>query len=200
MPNDRDQSGSIMKNPVIITLGAGLVHTTQYASPNEWIGENSARRAAAAATLWQQHPDAMLIFSGGHSAGPHSPSEAEAMSEYVQNAPWNIPPHCICTENDSCETAGNVRNVVKLLRKMKLPCDNIILIAGQKNLKRAASYFRALGVIVTLRFVADILKNEVPEDITPSDLLHERILGILQLVDRRGYLPTCIKHWQMRRK
>lgn len=180
---------------VIICFGAGLEHRPNAKEPFEWIGSHTAKRATAAATLWQQEQDSLLIFSGGRTAGAQYPSEAEAMREYVCRAPWNIPAAHILTESESTDTAENVRNVVTLLREKHLPTDHLILVAGRKNVQRATTYFRAYGLHVTPRSAADIL-GENPEEITTADRVREAGLRLLQHLDRKGSLATRYVHWQ----
>ncbi|MBP7114308.1 MAG: YdcF family protein [Candidatus Peribacteraceae bacterium] len=176
---------------VIVSLGAGLEHRTPSAPPREWIGHQTKLRAEAAATLWKKNPQSLVIFSGGRTS-EHSPSEAEAMKDYVCHAPWNIPADSVITDNDSLETAANVRCTVALLRERGIATTDITLVAGRRHLRRATRYFRAYGIRVVSRSACSIL-GMAPEYVAPRDRSHEILLRVLQLIDRKGRLPTWMK-------
>lgn len=180
-----------MSQPLIIVLGAGLEHQDFSDSPRKWIGHQTLLRAEAAVMLWKKYPQALIICSGGRPT-PHSPSEAEAMKDFIAHAPWNIPHECILTENDSIETAENVRNVVSVLRTEGITPGSVILIAGRRHIRRAGRYFKAYGILVEEHTAYQVLHIS-PEDVTLRDQMHEIILSLLQIIDRKGYIPTWIK-------
>lgn len=191
--------------PLIIALGAGLAYQAPTDPPYRWIGQETELRAAAAAKLWQQSESALLIFSGGRTPG--TPSEAEAMEGYVERAPWNVPAGRILTENESIDTASNVRNVVAIIRQQNFATDDVTLIAGISNLSRAAAYFRAYGLRVVPRLARDVLGSDIQRYGLPtvSDAMTlkarfiELLLRLEQLIDRKGRLVTLIKQWQKSR-
>lgn len=176
-------------SPLIIALGAGLEHKTNHDPPSAWIGHETQLRAIEAAKLWQQHPQSMIIFSGGRPAGSGTPSEAEVMGDCAQRAPWNVSADSILLENDSIDTASNIRNVALLMSQRELPLDHVLLVAGG-NLMRASAYCRAYGMNVTPVMVGTL---------SVSRFLHELLLCIEQLVDRKGRFVTMLKRWQLNR-
>ena len=195
-------------SPLIIAIGAGLENQNVGDPPYTWIGKETLLRAAAAAKLWQKNPMSLLIFSGGRPAGPGTPSEAETMQDYVCRSPWNVPPEKILTENDSIDTAENVKNVVALLRRRGLlePCR--ILFAGRKNTARAAAYFRAYCLPVTPFMAREVLGEDIERLGLPTvsdavgfhDFMQELLLRAAQLVDRKGRLATLYRKWQRSRE
>lgn len=181
-----------MPTPVIIVLGAGLEHRPFSDPPRMWIGHQTRLRAEAAVTLWKKNSTSLIVCCGG-STTPNAPSEAEAMKDFMTNAPWNIPHESILTENDSIETAENVRNAVKLLETKGISHESVILIAGRRHIHRAARYFMAHGIRVQSHTACSIL-GIPPENVSFRDQIHEIILSVLQIIDRKGYIPTWIKH------
>lgn len=160
-----------------------------------WIGHQTRLRAEAAAMLWKKHPKALVICSGGRSA-PLSPSEAESMQDFMTNAPWNIPRECIITENESAETAENIRNVVSVLRTKGMTPNTVILIAGRRHIRRACRYLKAYGIYAEGHTAYHVLGIS-PEDVALRDQVHEIILSLLQIIDTKGFIPTWIKrHWK----
>lgn len=193
---------------LIIALGAGMVKKTPQDPPYMWIGQETELRAAAAAKLWQQDSRAMLIFSGGRPAGSGSPSEAETMQGYVERLPWNVPAINIVTDDNSIDTASNVRNVVGIIEQNGFSKDSVTLIAGKSNLARAAAYFRAYGICVTPELAREVLGDDIRRLGLPtvSDAMsfrtrvQECLLRLEQLVDRKGRLVTLLREWQLRRQ
>jgi uncharacterized SAM-binding protein YcdF (DUF218 family) len=175
----------------IVCLGAGLRHRKNRAKPRDWIGDQTRLRAKAAALVWQKEPKATVIFSGGRS-DPNGPSEAEAMRDFVMQKPWNIPSPAIQTENNSIDTADNVRRVITMIGKEVLATKHITLIAGRRHIRRATRYFRAYGIEVRPVLPCHILGME-PEYVSPHDMRQETLLSILQIIDRKGRIPTMIK-------
>lgn len=180
-----------MSQPVIIVLGGGLDHKNALDPARMWAGHQTRLRAEAAAVLWRESQSSLIVCSGGKTSA-HSPSEAEAMKDFVMNEPWNIPEALILTENDSVETAENVRNTVRLLQSHKIATDAVTLIAGRRHLHRAARYFMAYGISTKARSSCSVLCLK-PESICLKDRIHEAVLTLLQLLDRKGYVPTWIK-------
>ncbi len=156
-----------------------------------WIGHQTRLRAEAAAMLWKKHPQALIICSGGRSA-PQPPSEAEAMEDFITHAAWNIPHECIITENESIETAENVRNVVSIVRTKEISPSTVILVAGRRHIRRAGQYFKAYGIHVQEQTACHVLGIS-PEKVTLRDQMHEIILSLLQIIDTKGCIPTWIK-------
>lgn len=185
--------------PVIIAFGAGLRPLPEGASaPWEVIGDGSRYRAAAAAALRERHPDALLLLSGGwlHPAGL---TEAEAMRGYVTEE-LGVPAEGVVAETASRDTAGNVRETVKLLRSLGLAEHALFLVTGPKHLERAARYFRAWGLTVTPMTPGEILGERGTvmgfpagwDDPTPQDRRRERLLLALQRIDPRGKLASML--------
>lgn len=180
-----------MPPPVIIVLGAGLEHRQLSDPPRLWIGHQTRLRAEAAGKVWKDNAASLILCSGGRTA-PHTPSEAESMKDFLTNSPWNIPYESILTENDSIETAENVRNAVTLLQTKGISTESVILVAGRRHIHRAARYFMAYGIRVEERTACSILGIQ-PEFVTFRDQVHETILTALQIIDRKGCIPTWIK-------
>lgn len=180
-----------MPQPVIIVLGGGLDHKNVLDPARMWAGHQTRLRAEAAAELWRKNQSSLILCSGGKTS-THSPSEAEAMKDLMTHEPWNIPEKFIVTEDESVETAENVRNSVRLLRSRKIDTKLVTLIAGRRHLHRAARYFKAYGIDAKAYSSCSILGLK-PEFVCLKDQFHEIVLVVLQLVDRKGYIPTWIK-------
>lgn len=192
---------------LIVALGAGLEKRNPGDPPYTWIGTETELRAAAAAKIFGSRQDALLIFSGGRLMDKASPSEAESMKDYVMRPPWNVPENRIATEDASIDTASNVANVAAIIEARSLPTKNVTLIAGRRNVERAAAYFRAYGIRVTPLLARNVLGEDierlglpvVSDEPTFTSLFHEYLLRLEQLVDRKGRLITMIKRWQRSR-
>lgn len=117
------------------------------------------------------------------------------MKDYVCHSPWNIPTDSVLTENDSMETAGNIRNTVALLRARGISPDSVTLVAGRRHRRRAAQYCRAQGIRVSAKTACEILGTK-PECVFIKDYMHEIVLTLLQFFDHTGKLPTWIKQLQ----
>lgn len=186
---------------LIIALGAGLENKKLEDPPYCWIGQETKLRVKAAATLTKQNPHAFLLFSGGRLAGAGTPSEAEAMQSYIGRPPWNVPTERILTENDSIDTASNVRSVAAIIHTRGLPTENVILIAGRAQCARAVAYFRAYGIKVSATSAREVLGLvDVSDAQSVLCLFKAFLLRLEQRVDRRGLLVTRFKQWQMNRR
>lgn len=99
--------------------------------------------ALAAGELYKCGSTNMLIFSGGKTAGPEYPSEAEAMADYCRKR-YDILPEAIIIEDVSFDTIANARMVRDILRKngWKSP----FLISRNYHLDRAWEIFFREGV------------------------------------------------------
>ncbi len=187
---------------LIIALGAGLNQKNPGDPAYLWIGTQTELRAAAAAKLWKEHgASGTIIFSGGRPGGEGTPSEAEAMQGYVERNPWNVPESVIITENNSIDTAENIKNVAAIIHSQNLPIDAVYLVSSKKNGARAAAYLRAWGICSTLCFANNVLGDDIqtyhlpviPDVIQWPDRRNEILLRILQLFDRKGYIATWYK-------
>ena len=124
---------------IIVALGAGIDRETHIGT--------STFRAAAAAFLSSQHPGSLMIFSGGPTAGLSPLCEAEAMKTFVMSDQrFQVQANDVRLDTHSLNTAENVRNVVSILRALKIGHDaELIVIAGRRHLDRVVRYFRAYG-------------------------------------------------------
>lgn len=187
---------------VIIALGAGL--------DGKAIGRVTKLRAAAAAVVYHRHPDSVILFSGGHTSGVGTISEAEAMREYfLAHRRFPVPRTKMLTETESPDTATNVRNIAAMLRTLPLaPGVRITLIAGRRQMEGAVAYFHSMGFTVRPLLVRQALGAiarcyMIPPGVDAPPTEHERMRGALwralRVVDSRGYLASVIMRWRRRR-
>lgn len=115
----------------------------------------SKMTAEAAGTLLSQGIGDLVIFSGGHTAGPRFPSEAEKMMEtmYANFTEAQIAPARVKLEQASRDTVSNLREVKERLPGLEV--DNIILLTVGYHLPRAKRLARLLGVPVSAAFKSD---------------------------------------------
>lgn len=195
-----------MVDTLIVALGAGLNFQTPQDPPYLWAADETVLRAAAAGKIWNANANGTIICSGGRPGGPGTPSEGDAMADYVSRSPWNVPPQSILTEHESIDTADNVGKVAVLMQREHLSSSHIILIAGRRNITRATRYFKAYGIIVIPRLAKEILGNDIDalglphvnDALTMQSRIHEAIMLFMQLFDRKGKLVTAYRRWQLR--
>ena len=192
-----------MSRPIstlIISFGAGLDTIHRRGKDVQRAGLVSRLRAAAASVLYRRHPGSVVLFSGG-CLHPDWKSEAQAMKEYVvHDKTFHISADDILTEEQSIDTADNVRCTVRMMRRLGLQPERVILATSGLHLRRAVRYFMAHGVHVTPMAADEVLRT-IPEaqgmlsQIIPhtwSIICREYLLHVLQLVDRGGRIPTLI--------
>ena len=184
---------------IVVALGAGIDRPTHRGT--------STFRAAAAAFLASQHPGSLMIFSGGPTAGLSPLSEAEAMQTFVMNdRQFHAQANDVRLDTSSLNTAENVRNVVSILRALKIGHDaELIVITGRRHLHRVVRYFRAYGFRAKPITIRDALLGKeqefpIPEEIDPDPSVQERrqeaILRTLEWIDPKGRLLSIIQKWQ----
>lgn len=95
--------------------------------------------AEAAGLLFERGAGDLIIFSGGHTAGPEYPSEARGQRDSLRgHERFNeaaIPEEAIILEEESGSTAGNFRNVKARLEEYGV--SNLILATVGYHMPRA---------------------------------------------------------------
>jgi uncharacterized SAM-binding protein YcdF (DUF218 family) len=101
--------------------------------------------AIAAGEMYRCGAVSMLIFTGGKTAGPEYPSEAETMALYCMRRYPEIPPEAIIIEGVAFDTISNARMVRDILRKNGSRA--ALLISRNYHLPRAEEIFLREGVV-----------------------------------------------------
>lgn len=122
----------------IVVLSGGVeghVHRTDDYSA---LTRTSLQRLFAAVALWQAHPDAMLVISGGSPHG--SVAESEILASLAQR--MGVPAGKLQVETRSRTTWENAANLAQA--RPALP-RRIWLVSSALHLPRASLAFRAFG-------------------------------------------------------
>ncbi len=114
---------------VLIVLGSGV---NEDGTPTLV----SRSRADAALTYIREHPDAVIITSGGLYTTDR-PSEAESMKQYLVEQ--GVSEERILTENRSATTAENLRFSADLIKENQLS-PNVVISTSDFHSYRAALY------------------------------------------------------------
>lgn len=134
----------------VVVLGQGFAARSQAGGPRLTL-ESRFCALAAARLLIEGH--APLIFlSGGRTAGPRHPSEAEAMWRYAHR---HVPEQAaarVRLEEASIDTADNARHVAELLGGQE-----VVLVAPALHLRRARHHFLRHGLRVQEGWDAEAL-------------------------------------------
>ncbi|HXE10422.1 MAG TPA: YdcF family protein [Verrucomicrobiae bacterium] len=106
--------------------------------------------AEAAGLLYERGAGDVIIFSGGHTAGPEYPSEARAMLDSMRGhkrfSGSQVPEEAIRLEEDSSSTAGNLAEVHARLEEFGV--DNVVLLTVGYHLPRTIMQARQEGLPV----------------------------------------------------
>lgn len=121
--------------PVVIVLGAGLRGTT--------VSGLLARRLDAALAFYAEHPDALLVVTGGQGPNEAMP-EAHAMRDYLLAR--DVPAAQILVEDKSTSTEENFRFAFALLKARGIsPSQPIAFATNRFHCYRAGNYARQEG-------------------------------------------------------
>lgn len=100
--------------------------------------------AIAAGEMYKHGAVDVLIFTGGKTAGPEYPSEAEAMADYCMQR-YDIPREAIIIESVAFDTISNARLVQKILHDNEI--DSVpMLLSREYHLPRAEGIFLREGL------------------------------------------------------
>ncbi len=116
--------------------------------------------AEAAGVLLAAGIGDMIIFSGGHTAGPMYPTEASKMSDtmYSHFNQSKVPTQRVALEEESYDTLSNLRNVKELMPGLGI--DNLILLTIGYHLPRVKRLARILDIPVSETFKSDYVIRE----------------------------------------
>lgn len=145
----------------------------------------SRMTAEAAGVLFTQGVGGMIIFSGGHTAGPDYPSEAAKMREtlYGYFGESDIPPELTDLEEESHDTASNLAIVKE--RMADYGVDSLILLTVGYHLPRVRRLARVLDVPVSGAFRSD---HVIRERHGGANHLYARTV-VEEAMDRRSAKP-----------
>ena len=118
---------------------------------HDHLSRESRINALAAGELWTPGTD--ILFSGGHTAGPSTPSEAGAMRDYFMSLYPKVPGTHLLTEENSIDTAGNAEEIAKILAERRYK--RIGLITVGYHLDNAATLLRNYGVSLTDTYASE---------------------------------------------
>jgi uncharacterized SAM-binding protein YcdF (DUF218 family) len=101
--------------------------------------------AIAAGEMYQCGVVRLLIFTGGKTAGPEYPSEAEAMARYCMRLYPEIPREGIIIEDVAFDTIANARLVKKIIQNNEIG-SMPVLISRKYHMERAQGIFLREGM------------------------------------------------------
>jgi uncharacterized SAM-binding protein YcdF (DUF218 family) len=183
----------------IVVLGQGFAALSRAGGPRLTL--ESRFCALAAARLLAEGRTPLIVFSGGHTAGPNHPSEAEAMWRYARrHAPVQAASR-VRLEEASIDTADNAHHVSILLGRQ-----GVVLVAPAPHLRRASHYFRRHGFAVDEVWDAETLVEQVSARHARLVLAYrhsarsrlrrykEALLRALLMLDPGGLVPRVVTH------
>jgi len=162
----------------IIILGAGT--RPNHRGEMTGLTFDSKLRVLAGGLIAREGKAKQIILTGGKTAGPENPSEAEVMKTYLLKKYPQLDESTIITEDASFNTIENSRHVAKLLGESgdKL----ILLVTNDYHLLRASKNFENQGVIV-----AEIpAENIVSSRSKSHEQLIQRYLGSCEIKKKRS--------------
>jgi uncharacterized SAM-binding protein YcdF (DUF218 family) len=131
----------------VIVLGCGV---EEY-NDNVDLGLDATWRTIAAAHMYQQGLAYNLVFTGGRTAGSHLPSEAQAMSMYLdrnfteeEGKMGRIPQTAVYLEEYATDTSTNLINVKKLIEENNW--QHVAILTNEYHLPRATKLATNLGL------------------------------------------------------
>lgn len=117
--------------------------------PERWsptLSFDSRLRARAAGELHRTGKFYKIIISGGRTAGPQFPSEAQALQDYLVKRYSDIPAESIVLEEESFDSVENVEKVIPLIQSSN--CRNVAVLTSAYHLPKAEKIFFQQGVNV----------------------------------------------------
>lgn len=162
----------------IIILGAGT--RPNYQGEMTSLTFDSKLRVLAGGLIAREGKTKQIILTGGKTAGPENPSEAEVMKKYLLKKYPQLNDSTIITEESSFDTIENSRHVAELLKgnTNKL----ILLITNDYHLLRASKNFENQGINV-----AEIpAENMVSLRSESHEKLIQRYLGSCEIKKKRS--------------
>ncbi len=119
----------------VIVLGAAL--------RGERLSDVLRRRLDAALACWQQHPEMLIVTTGGQGNGEALP-EGRAMQDYL--VAQGVPAEQILVDDTSTSTEENLRNARALLEQAGLAADApVAVVTNAFHCYRAGCYARQAG-------------------------------------------------------
>ena len=144
----------------VIVLGGGVDSRVRDAGEYERMRPATLTRTAAAERIARREPGVTLVLSGGGLGGDASRvSEAAVMARLLEAR--GIDPGTLVTETRSGDTAGNAREVARLLGA-RGAAGEARLVTSALHMERALATFRAAGVDACPVPVGPIAIEEVP--------------------------------------
>ncbi|MBI2058067.1 MAG: YdcF family protein [Candidatus Yanofskybacteria bacterium] len=122
----------------------------------EWkpkLSVDSKMSVLAAGKMFMDGLAGKIIFSGGKTAGPGNPSEAEAMKDYLEVKFPEIPERAIIVEGGSVDTFDQAEKTLHILNKYGLT--KVALLTVGYQLPRAEKIFRKAGINIEEGFVSE---------------------------------------------
>ena len=139
------------KEKAVVVLGAGLRRDT----PSDLL----CRRLDAALAFWQQHPEVLIVVTGGQGPGETIP-EGVAMSRYL--AERGVPEEQILVEDKSTSTEENLLFAKALLEARGVdPGEPVAVVTNAFHCYRARCYARLVGFEQVSSIPASIGLNSV---------------------------------------
>lgn len=114
-------------------------------------------RTKTAYDILTEHPDAVVIVSGGQGPGEDI-TEAEAMRRMLTE--WGIEEHRIIKEDTSTSTAENFDNSTAILRELGIS-ENIAIVTSEYHQYRASLYAKRSGLSDTGHYSGGTAKTHL---------------------------------------
>lgn len=188
----------------IIVLGCGVEKTEGEID----LGLDGTWRTIAAANLYQQGRTKNIILTGGQTAGPDMPSEAQAMAHYLtrnftqeEGQLQRIPEDAIHLEEYARDTSTNLAYVKELIEEEGWK--HIGIVTNSYHLPRATQLAKNLGISAApISAEEEIIKWDprfremanryyTSEDMKRITASEQKLAWLLK-VDPKGKIPQLI--------
>lgn len=197
-------------------IGIGSAKRDIQKNPRHLSMESKFAVRAAAQLARQKLVKRAILFSGGHTAGEYTPSEAQAMFDYYfDHAPVKGPP--VILEEKSIDTSTNAKEVGRKLTNFMMRGDlglnfdsTIGVLTIGYHLERSLKYFDSYNIRVAWWGASeDLLSGESPRHAG----LRSRFVGstiyrreqaeedkrlFVQTFDPKGWIPQAVLRFTRR--
>lgn len=169
---------------VAVILGAGTRPDSEGGMTK--LSVDSKLRTISAGILATQGKVGELILTGGKTAGPDNPSEAELMKQYLLKKFPNLDSFPVIIEDSSFDTVENAKLVTEMLGENYQ--GSVLLITNDYHMLRARRNFEHHGL--------EIIESPAENIITNNSAPRYKTDGLTRLPDHREefirkYLNSC---------
>lgn len=158
--NRSDSSIALKVFDFAVVLGGGMLINPDSDTPELTL--DSKLRVLAAGLIASEGRANNLILSGGKTAGPDHPSEAETMRIYLLREYPNLSGFPIRLEEDSVDSVENAKFTSEILKDNK--GEPILLITSDYHMLRASRDFQGQGLNIEKLPAEEIVSEHSSEN------------------------------------